>query len=430
GLAMKEEYTFTSVLAKLASPEAASYLIEDNYTGSMKAKLHFLSGAWMAEAPMTLWIVPCNDKGEYSTNAEDNIKFNFFSNYAYAAPTAPDAASVEVVASDITKTSYVLDLTATRCASYYILYGPKVKYEGVGEKTLIQEQMLTTAAQTDLKQHFKFDNLKPNTDYVFYAVGLDAKGFIGALTTKIVRTESLDYSSSASYTYTCEPKAESATVTFVPNAECSSVLYVCMTVDAFTRDYSGLREDLKNALAMDMSKVKNAQKHIFTADPTSHKVTLTGLESDETYLFFALAMDKDGKYGTMLKEIAVKTTKFDMTGTATAALTGFRFANGQASFTITPDENCTDCYVLIYNKVLSSNEMVKTILARQTAVADPITVRMYDRFEEGFVPAQKFRNVFVPTLKPNEPDVRAIYVLCKGKDGKFNDPNATKKLLK
>ncbi|MEG0498633.1 MAG: hypothetical protein RR522_01995, partial [Alistipes sp.] len=205
-------------------------------------------------------------------------------------------------------------------------------------------------------------------------------------------------------------------INFVPNEQCTSVRYVYMSNEEFISRYSSKISAVKNALALNTAQ--GMQTHNFT-DAASHALTLTGLVSNQLYLFFALAVDSQKKYGAMPEELPIRTPRYDITGSASAEITGLSVRGTVVKFTVAPSANCVGCYVLILDTKLTGNDLVKAIIKNSS------TVYMYDENGEGYVPERAF-NQRVNEITPTS----AIYVLCRDAAGKYNDAALSKTLVK
>ncbi|MEG1672437.1 MAG: hypothetical protein RRZ83_02270 [Alistipes sp.] len=406
-----------TILKSLEEPATAkSYLVTDNYTGSLLKLVQntFDTQYWGEKARMTLWIVPCDMDGTFSTEPKNMIKGYFAVPkrvYVYGGN-----ATVAAELSDVTETSYKVALTATNCASYHILAGTKTEFANMLEKQIIENKLLKTEPQTAPTQNIPYKHLNPDTDYVYYAIGVDNDGKIGELTKKEIHTVALEFNSAASYTYSFVATPETATVTFVPNAQCTSVRYIYMSNADFIQKFEAKVSVVKSSLALGTAI---GYKTLAFTDPASLTLKLKDLESNQLYLFFALAMDNTAKFGTMAEELPIRTPAYDVTGTATAEISDLKVRGSKVTFTVTPSAECKECYVAILDTKLTGQALVKKI------IKDKNSTYMYDENAEGFVPALDFDQSVSPITATT-----AIYVLCSDASGKYNNPEADKQLLK
>lgn len=421
GMSLATSYNPASILSTLKGSNASKYHFTDNYTGSLRSLVEANFTGWAPETNVVFWIVPCDEAGVFSEDGGLIIKKEIAipkQAYEYNG-----TGTVAVTISDIGLLQFTATVNATDCVRYYTLYGTKAKLSAdyLTEKALIENGLLKTTPQTLAELVIKTpENLLPNTDYMFYAVGIDRNGKIGQLTTKEIRTKGLTFDSAAACTQTISMEPRKATIVFDPNSDCKSVRYLYLTPSEFANGetYGGLFSRVESAMAL--NNANGMRTMTFGSTPASKTLTLT-LDSNQLYLLFVMPVDANGGLGQMAKETAFTLPKFDLTGTATAEISGMKVSNAsggskRVKFTATASEGCTGFYFqLISGEFTYSDNAIANLLAsgRESTYVDVRDAPEYDY--DRILPSAS--NMY-------------IYILCKDAEGKWSNPNTTRTLIK
>lgn len=408
GLVKESSFNPANVLDMLSKGATQAVHATDDYSGSLRELLgKDQMGAWFPRETVTLWIVPCDENGEYSQDPTYVIKHHI--EIPKRTYTFNGSGKVEVNVTATENTSYSATIKATDCAHYYLLTGTKADIEtALPSQDLLLDSMMKLTPQTEMERTIRPNNLEPGTDYRIYAIAADSEGELGKLTTVDVHTPALDFSSSASVTVTTKQiNYEDVVLTFTPANGCTRVRYLLLTPAEYVRaPYNGIANRVQNALAL------NTDSKIVTLDLTgATDVPIRMLTSNQQYLLFVLPMDAEGKAGSMPEELTFKPRKFDMTGTATVTYTKPRIT-GQSPkrvrFTVTPEAGCKGYYVqaISTGKSYTDNELISQLLK-------PESTYVYDE-DGGDAPERDFDL----TIYNNA----TIYILCRDAEGKFNNP--------
>lgn len=408
GLVKESNFKPANVLDMLAKGGAEAVHETADYSGSLRELLgKDQMGAWFPRETVTLWIVPCDENGEYSQDPAYVIKHHI--EIPKRTYTFNGSGKVEVDVTATENTSYTAKLKATDCAHYYLLTGAKAEIEAaLPSQDLVLDSMMKLNPQTEMERTIGPSNLQPDTDYRIYAIAADSEGELGKLTTVDVHTPALDFSSSASIAVaTKQINYEDVVLTFTPANGCTRVRYLLLTPAEYVQTpYNGIASRVQSALAL------NTESKIVTLDLTgATDVPIRLLTSNQQYLLFVLPLDADGKMGSMPEELTFRPKKFDLTGTATVTYTKPRIT-GQSPkrvrFTVTPEAGCKGYYVQAISEGNSytDNELISKLLK-------PESTYVYDE-DGGDAPEYDFDL----TIYNNA----TIYILCRDAEGKFNNP--------
>lgn len=424
GFPMSNALTNEEILEMIAAETSDIHHTNDMDDLLSNLQIDGLTGGLEPETTYIVWWIACdadpdNDKEESAKLSASQIqKTSFTTKELDLTSTATVNISVEAIS---TSTASVKFTPSSDAVQYYYVAIPTADVEKLyfNDKLLANHLILMKPAQT-AEQTIAFNSLKSETSYTFCAIAEDKDGKFGVPVKVVESTKGFEFDSSVVFELKQmelknDPQENAQFSIEGDLTDAQEIRYMNITrADYSSQTYFGGKdENVLNAL------LTNGYPTIAVLPDELTRGRLdkfTQLDPAENYYCFAIILDKEGKF-TPMQKVAYKTASYDQEGTATAtweiseekqAVDGNNrlMAATDYKLKITPNADCVESWVYIVHKEAYEAQPTKELI-RQAKTQDA------GWHSQGATPwITETKTVY---------DNYMLLVVCKDKDGKYND---------
>ncbi len=286
---------------------------------------------------------------------------------------------------------------------------------------LLAKYLISMGSTEAGEKTIDFNPLTADTDYVFCAIAEDKDGKFSVPLKVEAHTKGYEFDSPVVFTL----EAFSGTVVdpqenaqFVISSDDLSNVQEIRYMNLSRTDYSssvylGKDENVRNGMLRNTYPTKS----ILPEELTRGRLPkFEGLKASTNYYCFAIILDKDGKY-TEMQKISYKTASYDQTGAATATweiaeetqaldYNGALLATMDCKLRIIPSAECVESWAFIMERSAFEAQTVQEVIRQ----AKTQGAGWYGKGTTPWITDHRYVG-----------DNYVVIVICKDKDGKYNN---------
>lgn len=426
GYSTANSLTTDDILALVKSQTTGVYQTSSINALLSELQIDGLSGGLTPETDYVVWWVALdadskNDKEESAAVVASMIQKTQFTTKGYDLTSpATVAVSVESIS---TQSANVKFTPSSDAVKYYYRAIPKTDIEkSYFTDRLLVNHLIAMGRTETVEKTVEITSLNPETAYVFCAIAEDKDGKFSVPVKVEESTPGFSLDSPvtfelAQFSGTIADPQENAQ--FVINADDLSNVQEIRYINVTRADYSsqtwfGGKDTKVLSSLLSGAYPTNA---LLPEELTRGRLPkFTQLEPAENYYCFAILLDKDGKF-TEMQKVSYKTASYDLTGVATATweinsevqvIDGKGLLAPLTDYTlkITPSADCVEMWVFIRSKAAMDAQATKTLIRQ----AKQQEAGWYAKGTSPWITGHGFVG-----------DGYMVAVICKDKDGKYND---------